>query len=764
MKHVSRIILAVFALLALLVAFATAEFASRPASAAAIVVDVSSDGAPPNDGVCSLREAIENANADAATNTDCAAGAGNDTITFAGGITMIALASAFPTITDADGLTIDGDDTVTISGNNSFVIFGTGSSSAKLTLQDLVLTNGGEGAIFNNGTLNLNSSQVINSNNSGGDGGGLANFDSGTATIRDSSFSGNSAIVGSGGSISNAGMLTVRNSEIDGTAAMNGGGLYSEGPLLVDEGSAISGHAANGGGVYIALGTATIKDSSVMNALATGSGGGIYNIGTLTLDHSTVSANQAEVGAGVANESTLHVTNGSHVDGNTASGSGGGISNNAGLTTISDSTVDDNNAGGLGGGVSTSTMTGGTTTGTTITNSSISGNASSQSGGGIRLGRGTLNIVNSVLERNETTNDGGAIDYSTDPGAITITDSTFSLNSAGARGGAIFSSVEGTTINVFRSTFNDNIAENGGAIRNDLGTLTLANSTVSHNTADYGGGLYNGAQGTTTLVNVTVTANLAAVKGGGIYAPGDVPGSVIALFNTIVADQNTNSDCDALPAQIFSFGNNLDSSNQCDLDQPSDRPQVDVFLAPLADNGGPTKTHALLPNSNAIDGGDDETCAAEPIDGVDQRGIERPQGARCDIGAFERLADQTPTPTASASPTASPTGSPTQQTELWGDNDCSGVVDLGDVARGLLAVADRDAVEPVDGCPDMGEGLQFIDTQPQGAGAIFWGDTHCGSGLNGADPLDVLLHLADLPRNDVTGFCPEVGDEVVFGS
>lgn len=61
---------------------------------------------------------------------------------------------------------------------------------------------------------------------------------------------------------------------------------------------------------------------------------------------------------------------------------------------------------------------------------------------------------------------------------------------------------------------------------------------------------------------------------------------------------------------------------------------VDPRLSILQDNGGPTNTHALLPGSPAIDAGDDAACAAPPVSGVDQRGIARPQGAHCDIGAL----------------------------------------------------------------------------------------------------------------------------------
>jgi hypothetical protein len=63
----------------------------------------------------------------------------------------------------------------------------------------------------------------------------------------------------------------------------------------------------------------------------------------------------------------------------------------------------------------------------------------------------------------------------------------------------------------------------------------------------------------------------------------------------------------------------------------------DPLLGPLQNNGGPTKTHALLPGSPAIDAGNDAVCAADPVNGLDQRGVARPQGASCDIGAYEAI-------------------------------------------------------------------------------------------------------------------------------
>ena len=81
---------------------------------------------------------------------------------------------------------------------------------------------------------------------------------------------------------------------------------------------------------------------------------------------------------------------------------------------------------------------------------------------------------------------------------------------------------------------------------------------------------------------------------------------------------------------MTSQGHNLDSDNTCNLSSVGDLPNTDPLLGPLQDNGGPTETHALLPESPAIDAGDNAACPS-----TDQRGIIRPQGSACDIGAFE---------------------------------------------------------------------------------------------------------------------------------
>ncbi len=719
---------------------AVLSFAGTPsASAATITVNTQSDANPPvDDGLCSLREAIFNANEGIfglPTYDDCPIGAGEDTIVFEPAVTMITLADDLEAIRDVDGLTVDGNDTVTVSGDGQYSMF-IADTNVPLTLQDITLTNG-KSAIGVYGKLDLESSQVLNSN--GTSGGGIGIYQGATAVIRDSTISGNSALSGSGGAIYNEGHTTITNSIVQGNnASMNGGDIYSFGlgSLTINDSTIAHGTAdAGGGGIYNDGAILQLNDSTVSDNMAVDNGGGIFTQGPATLDGSTVSRNTAGYGAGIYNEvlGTLIVKNDSHVDSNIAGHDGGGIFNLASLTVSNDSSVNLNQAAAYGGGINNSGNI-------SIASSTVSFNSAPNAGGGIASG-------DSV--------DG----HST----IGITASTLAGNATNGQGGGIESLANGTAITILRSTLNDNTAMVGGGIFQDAGTAAISNSTFSHNTAQAGAAIYNGANNnTSTLTNATVTANIAlnANTGGAIYSPQANP-NTINLRNTIVADQNAGTDCEG--PGFVSLGNNLDSDNKCGLDQASDRPQANVFLGPLANNGGQTKTHALLANSEAIDGGNDAVCAASPISGKDQRGVSRPGGPHCDIGAYEFIPPATPTPTSGPTPAPTPTGSAVQQTELWGDNDCSGGFDTNDIQRGLLAVAAPDLLEAVSECPDMGEELQFIDAHPAMPAHLIWGDVHCGDGLNGGDVLEVLRHVAALdPNPPGDSSCPHPGDVVVF--
>ena len=212
------------------------------------------------------------------------------------------------------------------------------------------------------------------------------------------------------------------------------------------------------------------------------------------------------------------------------------------------------------------------------------------------------------------------------------------------------------TAHVFDSVIANNLVDPFGAGIFVRGTLTVTNSTISGNRARAGGGIFVD-YGTASLTNVTVAGNT------GVFGPGGISGSpsAMTLRNTIVAN-NSGGDCGG----GTSLGHNLDSDGTCGLTGPGDRSGVDPQLTGLQNNGGPTLTHGLYPNSPAIDAGDNNGCPA-----TDQRGVARPQGAACDIGAYEYVTPPTappaepttdtpppPTDAATEPPTAGPTPKP----------------------------------------------------------------------------------------------------------
>jgi len=211
-------------------------------------------------------------------------------------------------------------------------------------------------------------------------------------------------------------------------------------------------------------------------------------------------------------------------------------------------------------------------------------------------------------------------------GPLTVTDSTFSRNSAsgfpGGGGGGGGISAAGGTMTVANSTFSENSAgTNGGAIQTDAGTYTVTNSTFFGNSAAQdGGGILNSGGGF-TVTNSTFSGNTAARDGGAI-----APVGPFTLVNSIVANSPSGGNC-LFP--ITDGGGNLQyPGTDCGGTITSADPLLDP--AGLQNNGGPTETIALLPGSPAID-----AAVACPPPTTDQRGVSRPQGAGCDIGAFE---------------------------------------------------------------------------------------------------------------------------------
>lgn len=237
----------------------------------------------------------------------------------------------------------------------------------------------------------------------------------------------------------------------------------------------------------------------------------------------------------------------------------------------------------------------------------------------------TVSFDQLTIRHGNVPGEGGGIAQFSVVATVRVTNSTITNNEAGSAGG-IFN--EHAHFELIESTVSDNDgASFGGGILNG-GAMTVTNSTVSGNGAGaLGGGVMNVSR--MYLLNSTIAENQApSTTGGGIRHEGEGP---LTMKNTIVADNGAGGDCAfAPPAAVTDSGNNLDSDGTCGLGATSIS-MGSALLAPLQDNGGPTHTHALMDGSDALDAADDDACPP-----TDQRGVTRPQGEACDIGAFER--------------------------------------------------------------------------------------------------------------------------------
>ncbi|TQK42586.1 CSLREA domain-containing protein [Streptomyces sp. SLBN-118] len=226
-------------------------------------------------------------------------------------------------------------------------------------------------------------------------------------------------------------------------------------------------------------------------------------------------------------------------------------------------------------------------------------------------------------------------------------------NSAGY-GGGVFNSPD-SHLNLIDSTVSGNRAGEAGGIRFD-DSGTVVNSTIADNhvtdpgdrpgsLGGYGGGVDIRGLGTVEFLNATIIGNSSPHGGGINIAPAyldslpgpirdilDLPLGHLILKNSIVAgnaSERAAGDCERAFADIASHGHNIDGDGSCHLDAVGDLPSRAPLVGPLGDNGGPTDTNALLHGSPALD-------SAAHCPATDQRGITRPQGAACDIGAYEQ--------------------------------------------------------------------------------------------------------------------------------
>ncbi len=259
------------------------------------------------------------------------------------------------------------------------------------------------------------------------------------------------------------------------------------------------------------------------------------------------------------------------------------------------------------------------------------------------------------------------------PGAATVSDITVRNGMATGSGGGLRVSVGGSLV-LSNSVVTGNSAGTGGGGLYVAGTATLVGVTVNGNTSGGAGGGIRVSPGSATMRNVTVSGNTTADEGGGVQFDSDVTGgeldnvtivgntadsdgdstgsgggllsdvSSVTVRNSIVAmnaDASPGSEGPDCSGAFTSQGHNLIGNNAgCPFTSAAGDQvgtpvtPIDPKLGALADNGGPTPTHALLKGSPAIDAGDPAApgSGGSACEATDQRGLPR---SACDIGAYE---------------------------------------------------------------------------------------------------------------------------------
>lgn len=258
-------------------------------------------------------------------------------------------------------------------------------------------------------------------------------------------------------------------------------------------------------------------------------------------------------------------------------------------------------------------------------------------GGGLMNNGGWVTLNETAVWDNSAAYVGGL--YNT--GQLVINDSAVSGNQATYYGGGVLSNA---SLEMQASEISANVSgTNGGGLYIHSGTATLLNSTISANQTNgyVGGGVWVYYQAEITVTNTTIAANIGggglfnyheeALQAGGPAAADVLQLGNIRLQNSLLADNlPVNCGRSASSPVIDSLGHNLESANTCELGGLGDQVNTAPLLGALQDNGGPTRTHALLSGSPAQNAGDNLACPS-----TDQRGVTRPSGAACDTGAFE---------------------------------------------------------------------------------------------------------------------------------
>jgi predicted outer membrane repeat protein len=482
--------------------------------------------------------------------------------------------------------------------------------SGGLIVSNVITSTIGEGGgIYNAGTASVVQGLLAGNFITGSQGLGAGLYNLGTASILQTRLAQNSiiALIGIGGGAANAAdsQLTIQASQVTTNTILalsgqaRGAGLNNAGRLtatnVIAAGNVMSSIISFGAGLHNDLAAEALWDTGEFASnLTDRDGGGIYNAGALRLRH---------------------------VDGydNIADDNGGGIYN-SGTVTATDVRLEDNAALDGGGLYNTGAYSG--------TDDTFIDNTASDDGGGIFVVTGTLRLHDAVFNSNEAggaSGNGGGL--ALEDGSVSLGSAHFVGNSAPDNGGGIYAS---TPITLSQVTLGQNSAEVGAGIYLDSGILRATNLTMLGNfgvgASSTAAALYVKSPAQAHLAHATVASNtLASINVGGIVVEA---GAALTLTNSLLAG-NDNANCDIV-GSLVETGINLEDVDTCGLSSPLIN--TDPLLASLTFNGGPVPTAQLKAGSPALDAAGLAECAA-----TDARSVPRPQGAGCDIGAYEAL-------------------------------------------------------------------------------------------------------------------------------
>ncbi len=475
----------------------------------------------------------------------------------------------------------------------------------------------------------------------------------------------------------------------NGAFELNGGSLSMSSGTVADNVAGGGGHSATGGIVHAQHADVTVTDETFSGNQAGGGGGAATGALFAVAD-------------GSAPNSTLTLTRvtarDNHGGGGGGAGAGFGLVDADGYdVVVTDSTFTANTLGGGSAGgfaLVTATADDSRAARVTLTRSTVTANTIGPGGGGGTGGAVSVSntgdhaslsvsVLGSLISSNVVGGDGGlgfggavnaAGTGTSTKTTVVIAGSTIAGNSVGAGSGGVggavaMSGTAATGLSIDRSTLTGN----------------AAGSSAGHD--GYGGAVELAGGAAATITASTIAGNhVDGPKGHG----GAIYGATATLGSSIVAG-NTAADRANCATTVVSRGANLDSGNGCGFTAAGDLHDTDPRLAPLGDYGGPLPTQALLVGSPAAN-------AAGACSGSDERGVVRPQGRACDIGAVEAALPGPPTTlaplkltpgTATLAGMLAPTSDPVAARFETGDSPSYGT------ALTALVAPDRSASGPI---------------------------------------------------------------------